>query len=79
MKKYVEIEPICPLIGKQCIKDGWQHWNQETLRPCMFWDAEKSYNGIKPQEACRLKKAINKILADEDQYENDSKPVDVPY
>ena len=62
MKRYVEVEPICPFVGKPCIKDGWQHWDQKTLRPCAFWDTD-IHNGIDPDEPCRIKRAINRILS----------------
>ena len=76
MKRYVEIEPVCPFIGcKPCIKDGWQ-WNAKTYRPCAFWDGDASYM---PEEPCRIKRAVNKILEDEMQDEPGCGTVDVPW
>ena len=57
MKRYVEVEPICPFIGKPCIRDGWQ-WDQKIIRPCAFWD-EASMNN---EEPCLIFRAIKKTL-----------------
>lgn len=69
MKKTIEIKPVCPFLGgKECITDGMTRevlWNCGTAHPCMFWDAENVYNGDNPSEPCRVKRAINRILADE--------------
>jgi len=75
MKCYVEIEPICPFVGKPCIKDGWQSWNQKVLRPCAFWDDFP--HGQSDLEPCKIKRAINKLLSDEVPDENC--PVEVPW
>ena len=65
MKKYVEIEPVCPFLGgKKCIEDGWQ-WNASTYHPCAFYDADAVYHGVSPDEPCRIKRAVNRILSDE--------------
>ena len=65
MKRLVEIEPICPFIGKECIKDGWKYWDQKIVRPCAFWDGDNTYDGVPPEEPCRIKRAMNRILSDE--------------
>jgi len=65
MKRYVEIEPICPLLGgKPCIKDGWQ-LNSNVYHPCMLWDGDRVFNGVPPTEPCRFLRALNRILSDE--------------
>lgn len=78
MKQYVEVEPICPLIGSECVSDGWKHWNQKVVRPCMLWDVT-TYNGMIPDEPCRLKRAINRILSDEKPDQINNSPVEVPW
>ncbi len=79
MKRLVEVEPICPFLGKTCIKDGWQYFNQKIIHPCAFWD-DFPHNGIDPEEPCRLKRAVNKILSDEESDEIDfNRTIEVPF
>ena len=80
MKRYVEIEPVCPFLGgKPCIKDGWQ-FNGSVYHPCAFFDGDSVYHGVSPEEPCRIKRAIRRILSDEvsDETDPDYK-VDVPW
>lgn len=78
MKRYVEIEPVCPFVGKQCIKDGWQ-WNSIILHPCAFYDESVFEKDCNPQEPCRIKRAINRILSDEVQEELGNYVPEVPW
>jgi len=73
MKRYVEVESICPFIGKPCIKDGWQ-WNSSVIHPCAFFD-EYACSDTEP---CLIKRAVNTILKRSDKPET-NKPVDVPF
>ncbi len=78
MKKYVEIEPICPFIGKACIRDGWQ-WNASTYHPCAFYDESVFSKDCYPQVPCRIQRAIDRILFDEQQDTSDNDAVLVPW
>lgn len=76
MIRCVKIEPVCPFIGgKKCIEDGWQ-FNANTFHPCAFWDGDASYM---PDEPCRIKRAVNKMLAYELQDDPGCTEVDVPW
>ena len=78
MKRYVEVEPICPFVGKPCIKDGWE-WNSKVYHPCVFWD-ENTYNGVYPEQPCKIKRAIARLLIREtpDEYDPNA-VVNVPW
>lgn len=65
MKRYVEIRPICPFVGKTCIADGWTGNDHFILHPCAFWDGD-SCNSASQEEPCRIKRAVNRILSDEE-------------
>ena len=65
--KYIKVVSICPLIGKPCINDGLNSdvfMNRSVANSCDLWDCS-TYNGVVPDEPCRFKRAINKILSDE--------------
>ncbi len=85
MKRTIEIEPICPFIGKECISSGFPREiapKAETIimHPCAFWDGDELYNGVTPDEPCRIKRAISRILADEISEEADNDNMnDVPW
>ena len=65
MKRFFKVEPICPFVGKPCIREGMQ-WNSDVIRPCVFWDGDKTINhGIIPEPPCRIERALKKILANE--------------
>lgn len=55
------VKKICPLVGKQCISDGFTEHTMRTgvLLPCMF------YEPVAP-EYCRMKRAVNVTLAGDD-------------
>ena len=69
MKKLVEILHICPFTHGKCIADGWE-LNKLVQRPCMFYDEDTMYREY-PAEPCRIKRAVNKILADEETAEKE--------
>ena len=75
MKMTVAIEPICPFVRKECIGDGWQRWDQKIIRPCAFWDGDRTFNGVSPDEPCRLKRALNRILSDEVDDKDRTEPI----
>ena len=58
MKRYVEIEPVCPFINRPCIKDGWQ-WDKKIIRPCMFYDEDASMNDNEP---CMILRAVTTLI-----------------
>ena len=74
MKRYVEVEPVCPFLGgKPCIKDGWQ-WNANVFHPCAFFDETASMNDNEP---CLIKQTVNKIIGDD--RDDNSVPLDLPW
>ena len=75
MKRYVEIEPICPFMNRPCIRDGWQ-WDQKIIRPCAFWDDAASMNDIEP---CLIMRTVEKILDIKKDDIDSSSPVMVPW
>ena len=77
MRKFVEVEPICPFLDKPCIKNGLE-WDRKIVHPCAFWD-EYPYNGIDPEEPCRIKRAVNRILSDEVKANPDDIEIQVPW
>ena len=80
MKRFFEIDPICPFVGKPCVKEGMQ-WDSNIIRPCIFWDGDKTINhGISPEPPCRIERALKKILSNEkpDEAGGNSVP-DVPW
>jgi len=77
MKKLVEIEPVCPFIGKKCIADGWQ-WNSLIQHPCAFYD-ENTMCREYPEEPCLIKRAINKILENEETSQAEDISASVPW
>lgn len=77
MSNDIEVVAVCPLIGKECIKDCWR-WDRKTVTTCIFWD-ENTYDGVVLEEPCRIKRAVNKILADEVPDQPSDKPVEVPW
>lgn len=79
MEKYIKVVAACPFIGgKPCIKDGWK-CNTNTMYPCMFYDTDISYNGRLPDEPCRIKRAINRILSDEIPDKPGNEPIEMPW
>ena len=82
MNKTITIKPVCPFLGgKECISDGITRevlWNCAVAHPCMFWD-ENTYNGVEPEEPCRIKRAINRILSKEKPDTNTNEPIRVPW
>lgn len=83
MKKSIEIRPVCPFLGgKECISDGVTRevlWNNGTAHPCAFWD-ENTYNGVYPEEPCRIKRAVNRILKSEKRdVVDENTPIEVPW
>ena len=83
MDRTIKILPVCPFLGgKPCIADGITRevlWNGCTAHPCAFWD-EHTYNGEYPEEPCRIKRAVNRILMKEKPDEIDPNMVaDVPW
>ena len=78
MKKLVEIKPVCPFVNGKCIGDGWE-CSTYVQRPCEFWDGGEVYNGISPDEPCKIKRAINRILANEFENCTENMPIDFPW
>ena len=83
MRKSIEIKPVCPLLGgKECISDGLTRevlWNCGVAHPCMFFDGDYIYEGEIPNEPCRLKRAVNRILFRENPDHYDGKVPEVPW
>lgn len=73
MKRYVEIEPVCPFLNRPCIKDGWQ-WDKKIIRPCMFYDEDASMNDNEP---CMILRAVTTLIGKKETI--DAVPVEVPW
>lgn len=82
MRKIIEVVAVCPLLGgKPCISDGITYdilMHNGTARRCMLWDGDSVYDGVSPEEPCRLKRAINKALSDE-MTDDEPTVVEVPW
>ena len=80
--KSITIVPVCPIIGKPCIKDGITSdvlMNRSIIHPCELWDQNTYNGGISPDEPCRFKRAINRILSDEIPDTVSDDPPEVPF
>ena len=73
MKRYIEIEALCPFVQRPCIKDGWQ-WNQKITRPCMFYDETSS---LDDKEPCMILRAVETIIGKKETTNDGT--VDVPW
>ena len=78
MKRLVEVEEICPFIGKPCIRDGWQ-WDRKIAHPCAFWDGDRLPYTDPAIEPCRIKRGLNKILAEENSELSTDTDLEVPW
>lgn len=79
---YIKVVPVCPLIGKPCIGDGITSdtlMNHSTVYPCMLWDGNTMYNGVYPEQPCRMQRAIDRILCREIPDKPSNEPVVVPW
>ena len=75
VKRYVEVEPICPFMNRPCIQDGWQ-WDQNIIRPCAFWDDKASMDDVEP---CLIMRTVEKVLDIKKNNSDLSSPVEVPW
>lgn len=73
MRRFIEIEPVCPFFGKPCIKDGWQ-LDRKIVRPCMFFDENSAMND---EEPCLIMRTVDKVLNRKNT--DDNAPVEVPW